>query len=129
MSFSRIKVLIVLGCLLVLSVPAQAAREGSAAQFTGAYLIHVCSSDSHGREIVPGGHIACQAYISGIIDYHNLMRAFDMPPTVNFCIPKSVSLNEMQEVVLRYLKQNGQHDGFTAAPGVAIALYGAYPCK
>lgn len=103
--------------------PAQAAR------FTGAYLIRICGVDDKGQEIAPGAHAACQSYISGVIDYHNMLRGMKMAPDVNICVPENVGLNEIHVTVLRYLERNAQHDAFVAAPGVLLALYEKYPCK
>lgn len=110
--------------LLLGSAPAQAA------QFSGDYLLRLCLSDTKGKEIVPGGHIACQSYISGIVDYHNLQKSLGTaPPTVNFCIPDAADLGLLQKAVALYLLKNREHAGFTAAPAVALALYKYYPCK
>lgn len=101
-----------------------------AAQFSGSYLIQVCASDESGKELVPGGHIACQGYISGVVDYHNLIRSLGTAPSVDFCVPDDVGLNGVQRTVLNYLIRNkNEHGAFVAAPGVALALYEAYPCK
>lgn len=43
---------------LMCASPAQAAR------FSGDYLLQMCLSDKDGKELVPGGHVACQSYIS-----------------------------------------------------------------
>jgi len=99
------------------------------AQFSGEYLLKVCAVDSTGREVVSSGKIACQAYISGVVDYHNMLRAMDLTSDMNFCIPKDVSLNELQIRVLAYLYKRAKlHRKFTAAPGVAMALFSLYPC-
>jgi Rap1a immunity proteins len=104
--------------------------KADAAEFSGAYLIRVCASDAAGKEIVPGGHIACQGYISGVVDYHVLIRSLGTAPSVDFCIPEKTSLNTVQSIVFRYLVKNRkQHGSFVAAPGVALALFEAYPCK
>lgn len=100
-----------------------------AAEFSGRYLMHVCSMDKAGREIVPGGHTACQSYIAGILDYHNLIKSLKTAPGIDFCVPKDESLATLHKVVLLYLQKNGQHDGFIASPAVALALSQAYPCR
>lgn len=107
-----------------------AGPRSMAAQFSGDYLLRLCLSDRNGKELVPGGHVACQSYISGILDYHNLQKSLGTaPPTVNFCVPDDVDLGLLQKVVTLYLIRNKQHAGFTAAPAVALALYQFYPCK
>lgn len=105
-------------------------KQAQAAQFSGAYLLHVCGVNQHGLELVPGGHIACQAYIAGVLDYHNLMRSLGTAPGVDYCVPQKTSMEELQKVVYVYIYKNRkQHGAFTAAPAVALALYNAYPCK
>ncbi len=109
--------------LMAVSHSAQAAR------FSGEYLLQVCMSDKDGREIVPGGHAACQSYISGVMDYHNLIRSLGTAPSVEFCVPEETGLNELQRVVAAYLfKHKKQHGAFVASPAVALALYNSYPC-
>ncbi|MGN7438776.1 MAG: Rap1a/Tai family immunity protein [Alcanivorax sp.] len=99
------------------------------AQFSGEYLIKVCSMNKYGEEIIKGGKIACQAYIAGVIDYHNMLRAMDLTSDMNFCIPKDVSLNEIHTRVLAYMYERAKlHRKFVAAPGVAMALFSIYPC-
>lgn len=106
------------------------AAQAEAAQFSGDYLLKVCALDQKGNEIVPGGKIACQSYISGVIDYHNMLRSMDLTSDMNFCIPESTSLNELQLRVFAYMEKNIMlHRKFVAAPGVAMALFSAYPCK
>ena len=103
--------------------PAQAAR------FSGDYLLQMCASDQKGNELIPGGHAACQSYISGVMDYHNLIRSLGTAPSVEFCVPENVGLNELQQVVANYIfKNKKQHGAFVASPAVALALYNAYPC-
>ncbi|MCC6597684.1 MAG: hypothetical protein IT559_02720 [Alphaproteobacteria bacterium] len=113
-----------ISALSVLSVPpAQAAR------FSADYLLQVCGMDSAGRELSPGSHIACQAYIAGILDYHNLIRSLGAAPSVDFCVPEETGLYEVQSKVVSYLLRNRHEQGpFIAAPGVALALFQAYPC-
>lgn len=113
-------VMLVLGAV---AGPAQAAR------FSGAYLVKICGVDAKGKEVAPGAHAACQSYISGVIDYHNMLRSMKIAPDVNFCIPESVSLNHIHSVVLDYLEHNTVHDSFIAAPAVLLALYEKYPCR
>lgn len=104
--------------------------KSQAAQFSGSYLIQVCASDEAGKELVPGGHIACQAYISGVLDYHNLIRSLGTAPSIDFCVPDNVSLNGVQKTVINYLIRNkDDHGEFVAAPGVALALFESYPCN
>lgn len=113
----------VLALLTGVPGPAEAAR------FSGAYLLQVCEKDESGKETAKGAHAACQAYILGVIDYHNVLRSLDIAPKVDICIPEKTTPATLHDVVLTYLRQHGEHDGFVAAPAVTMALYEVYPCK
>lgn len=92
--------------------------------------MHVCGSDAKGKELAVGGHITCQAYIAGVLDYHNLLRTLGTAPSVDFCVPENAELKTLQKQVFSYVfKNRQQHSSFTAAPAVALSLYNAYPCK
>lgn len=109
--------------LMIWGAPVQAAR------FSGDYLLQMCASDENGKELVPGGHIACQAYIAGVLDYHNLISSMGTSPSVDFCVPEDVGLNQLQQNVASYIfKHKKQHGAFVASPGVALGLYTYYPC-
>ncbi len=113
--------------LLALSLASPPVR---AAQFSGDYLLAMCASDETGHELTNGGHIACQAYISGVIDYHNLIRSLGTAPGVDFCIPEDTGLDTVQKQVTAYLlKHKKQHGAFVASPAVALALLAYYPCQ
>ncbi|MCB9978858.1 MAG: hypothetical protein H6862_04565 [Rhodospirillales bacterium] len=103
--------------------------QARAREFSGAYLLQMCASAESGAELVPGGHIACQSYIAGVIDYHVLLRSLGTAPSIDFCIPDSVNLDLIQKVVALYLMRNRQHAEFVAAPAVSLALYQSWPCK
>lgn len=103
--------------------------SAGAAQFSGAYLLQVCEMGPDGLEKSPGSHATCQSYISGVIDYHNVLRSLKIAPKVNICIPDNATLNDLHEIVLVYLRKHGEHDGFVAAPAVTMALYEVFPCK
>lgn len=105
------------------------AERAEATRFSGAYLLHVCSMSADGQEIVRGGHNACQSYISGIVDYYNLMKSLGVMPGMGFCIPNNEPLPRLQRIVVAYISKNKvQHYNFTAAPAVIMALNNSYPC-
>ncbi len=117
----------ILFCLLLVFTPLKKAR---AARFSGEYLLKVCMLDENGNEKVKGGKIACQSYISAIIDYHNFLRSLDATGDKSFCIPESITLNQLQLIVMLYFIQNNKlHRKFVAAPGVEMALLLAFPCN
>lgn len=99
------------------------------ARFTGAYLLKICDTKEDGKELVEGGHTACQAYISGVVDYHNMLQTLKIAPATAICVPETVPLNVLHQNVLKYLRINKHHDSFVAAPAVTMALYQIYPCK
>lgn len=104
--------------------------DAQAARFSGKYLLHVCGSDANGKELVAGGHIACQAYIAGVLDYNTLIQSLGTAPSVEFCVPESVDMNLLQKQVYSYVYRTRKlHDSFIAAPAIALALHGYYPCK
>lgn len=109
-------------CLVSIAFPVDAAR------FSGNYLLQVCASDKSGKEVIKGGHAACQAYIAGVVDYHTIQRSLGTQPTVDFCLPDALTLAQMQMIVSNYLRKNKQHDDFIATPAIAMALYEIYPC-
>lgn len=109
-------------CVSALSPPAQAAR------FSGAYMLKICGVNEAGQEVSPGAHTACQSYIAGVLDYHNMLRGMKIAPEINVCVPAQASMNEIHLHVLNYFKKNPQHDSFVAAPAILLALYEIYPC-
>ncbi len=122
----RVYSIAIIAAIIFLSMPLKA----HAARFTGNYLLEMCAVDKDGKEIVAGGHALCQSYIAGLLDYHNLMRSMGGAPSVDFCVPDGEPLNKLQNVVAAYLYKNkNDHGSFVASPGVALALYGSYPCK
>ena len=116
-------------CVLCLALIFLLALPVRAAQVSGEYLLHVCGADEKGRELVEGGHMTCQAYIAGVLDYHTLIRSLGTSPSVEFCVPEDVDMNTLQRKVYNYLYKNRfEHSKFIAAPAIALALYSSYPC-
>ncbi len=121
-----LKILLIFMACFSLSSAAHA--QDTSGFFSGAYLQKLCERDAKGKEIVKGGHTACQAYIAGTIDYHKLMKSLGTAPTIDFCVPNTEKMSKLQDIVWIYLKENGQHTDFIAAPAVTLALYEYYPC-
>lgn len=118
-----------LAALLLLLFPLPVKAQETAGFFSADYLLKLCSSDSKGREIIKSGHTACQSYISGVVDYHILMKTLGTAPVIDFCVPNTEPMVRLQLIVWKYLSENGQHSDFVAAPAVTLALYEHYPCK
>lgn len=122
---------VALGFLLMAGNHSVFAQNNKAAQFSGSYLLQLCAVDEDGNELLPRGHVACQAYIAGVVDYHNFIKSLgEQPPNVDFCIPENEGIGMLQKVVFRYLQLHyAQHSGFTAIPAVSLALHERYPCR
>lgn len=116
-------------CCFCFVTPCAAQKQKNGALISGAYLYQLCKRGQNGAEEVAGGHAACQAYIAGLVDYHNLLQSLNIPPSVDLCVPPSTNLNDLQDIVWRYLERNTQHDVFIAAPAVSLALFEVFPCK
>lgn len=103
--------------------------QANAALFSGGYMLQLCERGEKGEEIVVGGHTACQAYIAGLIDYHQLLRSLGTSPSVDICVPDDANMNDIQDIVYEYLLKHEDSDGFIAAPAIALALFEHYPCE
>ena len=86
-------------------------------------LARDCLSDK--RERMAG----CIYYITGVIDYHFLMQSFGTAPTIDFCLPESISKEQAAVIVMAYLRTSPQNDDFIAAATIPLALNKAFPCK
>ena len=93
------------------------------AYMTGRALSLLCVS-AKGED-----QFSCQSYIAGVIDYHHLVRSMGAGPAVDFCIPEGVKMAQIKNIVTVYIRQHTEHQDFIAAPGVAMALFSAYPCQ
>lgn len=98
-------------------------RVAQATMMTGDALAAMCSSEKE-RDL-----FSCQSYIAGVIDYHILIKGLGTAPSVDFCIPKDVKMNDIRLIVLEYFRDNKQHSNFVASPAVALALFDVFPCK
>ena len=125
---NRYLIPVLAGMISFVPLNAHAAKSDSAGLFSSAYLQELCSSNEKGKEIVKGGHTACQAYISGVVDYHKLMKSLSSQPLMDICVPPTASKRRLQDIVWVYLAKNPQHGEFLASPAVTMALYEYYPC-
>lgn len=111
----------VLTCCFLMMMPAFAVAQTNS-YVRGVDLLSVCRVERKSTEF-------CQSYVAGIIDYHNMLRTLKSEPAVQFCIPERFTLQQVTEIVLKDLANSPQHDHFTAAPAVTLALFKAFPCK
>jgi hypothetical protein len=97
-------------------------RVSQATMMTGNALATMCSSE---KDV---DLFSCQSYIAGVIDYHLLIKGLGTAPSVDFCIPAGVKMDDIRMVILEYFEGNNQHSTFVASPAVALALFDAFPC-
>ena len=107
----------------------KAQAQKTNALISGAYLMELCKSNEAGEGQAEGAHVACQSYIAGVVDYHNLLRSLGTSPNLDICVPASASLNDLQTIVSKYLLANQHPYGFIAAPAVSLALFERFPCS
>jgi hypothetical protein len=71
---------------------------------------------------------SCQGFVAGVNETTKLYSNIKLlePP---FCIPREVSVSEMTEVYIDYIKENGTGDHFPATFSAVSAFKEAYPCK
>lgn len=112
--------LILAATALMLLIGASSAR--AEALMTGKMLALFCTS----KEKID--QTSCQSYIAGIVDYHNLLRSLGTAPAVNYCLPKGITMDQIKQIVTRYIVTRTEHTDFIAAPAVAVSLYDIYPC-
>ena len=70
----------------------------------------------------------CLGYVAGVIDYHVMLQSLGTAPTIDFCLPDTLPVQEAAVVVLTYLGKSPQNGSFIAAPAVAMALHDSFPC-
>ncbi|HYD17100.1 MAG TPA: Rap1a/Tai family immunity protein [Patescibacteria group bacterium] len=72
---------------------------------------------------------SCIGYVAGVIDYHLLMQSFGTAPTIDFCLPQDISKEQAAVIVMAYLRGATEHDEFTAAATIPLALNKVFPCR
>lgn len=107
-------------CLCMRAAPV-AAMDG--ALMTGRTLSLLCNSAKAEDQF------ACQSYIAGVIDYHRLIKSLGTAPSVDFCLPKELKMEQIKMMVTQYVVTHTEHQDFIAAPAVAMSLFNKYPCK
>lgn len=86
-------------------------------------LNRLCASDS--RDDLYG----CMHYIAGVIDYHTLMQSLGTAPTIGYCLPETLTMQQAAFAVIAYVRKMPQHADFIAASVVPLALNKLYPCR
>lgn len=99
------------------------AAPSQAMYFSSAELAVKCMSDR------PEDIHDCTSYVAGVIDYHLLLQSMGTVPTMPFCMPESISMQQAAVVVMAYLRTAPQHDAFVAAAAIPLAINKAFPCR
>lgn len=100
-----------------------AARPAAAQYLTGEELVRNCISENK------QDNTACIYYITGVIDYHAVLQSLAIAPTIDFCLPETITKEQAAVLVLAYMRQQPQHDPFAAATVVPMALNKVFPCR
>lgn len=119
MMMKKIAVTLICAAAFCLWLP----KTGHAAYLTALDLMTMCNSGEKKHQEL------CASYIAGVVDYHRLIRSLGTAPTVDFCVPNGMKMEDVILHVTTYLKKQPQHDAFIASPAVALALYHYFPCK
>lgn len=115
--FSKVIVAGILVCGLFCARPAQA-------QFVATRELEAhCLSEKKEDEA------ACVNYVAGVIDYHIMLQSLGTAPTIDFCLPASITKEQAAAVVMAYLSTRPQHDAFIASAAIPLALNKAFPCR
>jgi len=99
------------------------ARPAAAQYLTGGELVRNCISENK------QDNTACIYYITGVIDYHVVLQSLAIAPTIDFCLPPTITKEQAAVLVLAYMRQHAQHDPFAAATVVPMALNKVFPCR
>lgn len=107
----------IVACALLLASPTAVAQVGLT---SGGALLASCEEPAHLPE--------CTQYIAGVLDAHG----YDLSrfgSRRNFCIPEDVTTEELERVVVKWLKDHPDKLRVTAANLVLLAFADAYKCK
>lgn len=107
---------------LVLAAAAMPLNLWAFTQFlTGNELHEYCTSCTGNNELY------CLGYMAGVSDTlnHPLVRN----DRLGICMPKSVSMGQVQDIVLKFFDENPQIRHLSASGLVSAALLKVFPCK
>lgn len=110
-------------CAVALCLGLAAPRAASAQYVATSDLLKMCMSED--KTDMRG----CVHYVAGVIDYHIMMQSLGTAPTIDFCLPQSITMPQAAVIVVAYLRQNPGHDAFIAAGSIPLAMNKVFPCK
>ena len=107
----------IISLVLLLASPTAFAQVGF---YSGGALLASCEDPAHLPE--------CTQYIAGVLDAHGYdLSRFGSPR--DFCTPEDITLEELQRVVVKWLKGHPERLRVTAANLVVLALSDSFKCK
>jgi hypothetical protein len=106
-----------MGCALLLVSSTAFAQVGF---HSGSALLAACEDPAHRPE--------CMQYIAGVADAHAYdLSRFGSP--LDFCLPEDVTVEELETVVVKRLKEHPEKLRVTAANLVLLAFSDAFKCR
>ncbi len=77
----------------------------------------------------PGGRLVCMYYVAGVADMLSVISKTEAGGIKPLCIPAKVSLGQLRNVVVKYLKAHPEGTHRAAVVQVTVALGEAFPCQ
>lgn len=108
--------------LLVALSAGLAANQAHATYYAGDTLLELCEARSDQAKDL------CRGYISGIDDSIEAFGGWN-PMQMHWCIPRKVTLDQLQSVVTAYLRSHPRELHLKAATHVANAFIASFPCE
>ena len=114
--------MIIVSFVVLAPAPAQEAKVS--AFRNGNELYEGCTSNNQAKQAY------CLGYVAGVIDLQRDAQSTDPALiAIKLCVPRGVTLKQVADVVVDYLRRNPKSRHNTAASLVELALMRAWPCK
>jgi len=97
----------------------------SAGFYSGNDLYDICTVDRESKSYIEKTY-ECVAYITGAVDAFNTTREANK---LKSCIPSGVTINQLKDVTVDYLRNNPIDRNGSASGQVFAATRKAWPCK
>ena len=118
--FVRYKVAaIVVAAWTLFPTPALAKNETA----TGNQLLQTCTDDG-----LSGEAFTCLAYIEGVVDSTQFYASLNLLNRT-ICAPKGVTLGQMQDIVIAYLRANPGTRHLPSVYLITLSMREAFPCS
>jgi len=91
--------------------------------YTSGQLLSVCESENH------GDLLACNHYLSGIVDAHEQLSDWGRLSHNYICFPGGIDTIQIRKVYIKHANEHPEDLHFTAASIVLNAFRIAFPCE